>query len=263
VHPQSTVTLLHQRYSLPDVFYVDLWPVGPVFMVLASPDAAAHAVQTRGYGKDACVEDIMGPVVGRDSIVSINGPAWKHVHRLVAPAFRPSAVRNLLGTVAEAAQVFVQRLSGMAEKGGDFELEGLVRDLVFTVIRRAVLGPGPETPTAQDIAISHDLRLPSEELGLQVKSMNPVTKWLSKRRAKSAMKRTGVFFTAEITKRYRSLKAAETKVGNSLLDAIIIDRIQAEQAGNVKPLDKDHALLELICTQYELAPLVWRRRLAD
>lgn len=30
VHPQVVFTYMKQKYDLPEVFYVDLWPLGPV-----------------------------------------------------------------------------------------------------------------------------------------------------------------------------------------------------------------------------------------
>lgn len=33
VHPQMIFTYLKQEYDLPEVFYVDLWPLGPVLCV--------------------------------------------------------------------------------------------------------------------------------------------------------------------------------------------------------------------------------------
>ncbi len=143
VHPQLVFTYLKQRYDLPEVWYIDLWPFGPTFMALSSADAAAYAVQTRGYGKHTFVDGFMTNIVGKQSIVAINGPLWKNVQHMLLPAFKPSAVRGLLQPMAEETRTYRKVLEGAAEKGEPVKMELLLSDLSFqvgTVLVGAVLG---------------------------------------------------------------------------------------------------------------------------
>ena len=84
-------THLTQVYRLPEIWYLDLWPLGPVFMLVTSPDAAAEISQTRSFAKHEVNEEFLAPLVGRDTIPAINGGLWKKIHHLLAPAFKVSA----------------------------------------------------------------------------------------------------------------------------------------------------------------------------
>ncbi len=179
-------TYLKQKYDLPEVFYLDLWPLGPTFVVLSSPESAAHAIQLRSYGMHEIREKFLRPMLGSQSLVVLNGQLWKNVHQMLLPAFKPQAVRDLLGRVCDETETFCDMLGVAADNGGIIRFEGFLSTLLLRVISLAVMGACPESQAIED------LKTPVIEVTKQQQAWNPISRWrhgLKARRAIGAHRR--------------------------------------------------------------------------
>jgi cytochrome P450 len=252
VHPMYVFTEWHRRYNLPDVFYVDLWPLGPVFMVLATKEAAAHAVQTRGYGKDVkLIGDALTPIMGADPIVATNGAPWKAAHRMIAPAFKPSAVRGMLGHVAEEVGLFNKQLAKLAKQGEVFRFEDLVTKLVFCIVTQSIIGVRFDALTAEEPdPVMLDIFSPAKDSPAAEASWNPWEKFVLSRKAAAALARSGKWMRQLILERYRARKKDPGHSAESLLDAILVDRVEQEEQGAAQSLEQDPEHLDMLVNQW-------------
>ncbi|KAL8377785.1 hypothetical protein RB595_008461 [Gaeumannomyces hyphopodioides] len=141
VHPMVVLTYMRRAYDLPEVFYVDMWPAGPPIMACCSPDAAAQVTQVQVLGKHPLNAVILDPLVGTDSIPVVDGPRWKFLHRMIAPAFKPANARALVGIAAGQSLVFARDvLAPLADAGAAFSMEAAASRLIFEVIARSLMG---------------------------------------------------------------------------------------------------------------------------
>lgn len=247
VHPQVILTYLHKKYNLPEVWYLDLYPVGPTFLVLATPQAASHAVLTRNYGKHPFVEELLDPVVGKNSFVALNGAPWKYSQQLLAPAFRPSAVRGILPSVAKEVLAMRGVLAHKADTGEVFEMEEVLSRAIFEIILLSLFGEKLEGgSTLMDL-----VREPTEHMTHAQRTLNPIAKRWRRWKAGRALEKSGAWIEKRTLDRYWYIKREDVQMGSSMTDAILVDRVRDEQAGKVKvTLDQDKDWMTMWKTQY-------------
>ncbi|KAJ4397037.1 hypothetical protein N0V93_001261 [Gnomoniopsis smithogilvyi] len=244
MHPQVVFTYMKQKYDLPEIFYVDLWPLGPVFMICTSIDAL-NLVETRlGLGQHVANQKSMDPLVGKDSIPSLNGRVWKEVHNMLLPAFRPQAIRKLMGKVAEEAGVFRDKLAPLADRGEAFGMVELASRMVFEVNAKTIVGL-PLNAQEGGCQVHSDLKMPLEIWRDENGCWNSVRKSKLKSIRIDALARSGNWLRETVLERYRELKAENVKVSDNILDNCVIERIQAEADG-LGGLEQDQAWLDLL-----------------
>jgi cytochrome P450 len=247
VHPQIVITYLHKKYNLPDVWYLDLYPLGPTFLVLATPEAASHAVLTRNYGKHPAVEELLIPIVGRNSFVALNGAPWKYSQQLLAPAFKPRAVRGILPSVAEEVLAMRDLLAHKAETGEVFEMEEMLSGAIFEVILMSIFGDKLEGGTG----LMDVVREPTKHMTRAQRTSNPIAKRWCRWKAMRALEKSGAWIEKRTLDRYWYIKREDVKVGGNMADAILVDRVRDEQASKFKvTLDQDRDWMTMWKTQY-------------
>jgi cytochrome P450 len=115
-HYQSAVTTMAHKYNLPGVFYLDLWPVSCGQVVVTDPDVALHLTVTKNHPKHEaekwfgttsvlhCKEQsdvaLVDPLIGKDNIVTVEGPIWKYLHKMLSPAFSTQHISNMRPAVS-------------------------------------------------------------------------------------------------------------------------------------------------------------------
>jgi len=163
-HPQYFYTYLSRKYSLPDVWYVDLWPIGPQQVVITGPDAAAQVTAIRSYPMHPEVNRFLAPMIGDNVIAATNGPLWKKLHHMMAPAFTPRYVKTLLSTIADEVMLFHGRLRELAKAGDVFSMEEELSKLSFDVIGGIVFGVSSGLILLADLYRAVTGKLSDEEL---------------------------------------------------------------------------------------------------
>ncbi len=94
----------------------------------------------------------------------------------------------------------------------------------------------------------HSIHQPILEHAIYERAWSPITKMMSRMRAGTHLKYSTNWSRKEIVERYRRFKKEDTQVANSLMDAILIDRIHSEQAGQ-KSLEQDDPWVDLLIVQ--------------
>lgn len=64
IAPQSIPFILKQQYNLPDLFYIDTWPLGPAMLVACHPAIAEQFTVKPSLPKHEEVARFMEPLGG-------------------------------------------------------------------------------------------------------------------------------------------------------------------------------------------------------
>ncbi|OCK82089.1 cytochrome P450 3A30 [Lepidopterella palustris CBS 459.81] len=252
-HPQAYYTSLSQKYNLPGIFYIDLWPLGPSLLIIADPDTASQVTVLKSYPKHIENANFLSPMVGRNNIASVNGSTWKLLHNMLAPAFAPLHVKNLVGMMADEVTLFRGTLGRMSQTGEVFSMEETAGKLVFDIIGKAVFN----FPLNAQTTGSECLRDFKEILKMVVlgrESWNPLTKARASFKRKAAIKRADSYIDDKIRERYDYLKRENIEVTKknalSILDLVLRERLQEsrQMAEKDSAAELDPDFMELAIT---------------
>lgn len=239
------MTHLKRKYDLPDMFYIDLWPLGPVFLTSCSVDSLNLVDTHLSMGKHVETDRVLSALLGKDVIPALNGPLWQQVHRMLQPAFRPQNIKQLLSKVAVEARLFCDKLERVAKTGEVVSMEHMAGLMLFEINAKTIVGT-PFKAQEGRCQIMEDLSLPSEVWHLEDKTWNPIEKFRLRRARVAALKRSSQWLDRTMSNRYLELKAGNAKSSNNILDNCLIDRIEAEKQGLLKPMDQDQPWKELL-----------------
>ena len=59
------------------IFYLDLWSFSPSFMIVSSPSTCLQVMQQHDLQKSQVFEDLLVPVTGGSSMLTMKGDEWK------------------------------------------------------------------------------------------------------------------------------------------------------------------------------------------
>lgn len=235
---------MKKTYDLPEIFYVDLWPLGPVFLASTSVDSLNLVDTHLSMGKHAENNRILTPLLGRDSIPALNGRVWQQVHHMLQPAFKPQSIKQLLSKAATEAAVFCGILERLAETGKVVSMETMTGRMLFEINAKTIVGM-PFNAQQGGCQIVDDLGLPAEVWHQETQTWNLVKKMRLRGVRTAALKRSTDWLVRMVNRRYQELKAEHSKNSNNILDNCLIGRIEAEQQGDLKPLAQDKAWMDL------------------
>lgn len=138
-HFQAAITTIAQKYDMPGIFYLDLWPASWSQLIVTDPDVALHMTVTRNHPKHEIEAYYADPLIGPGNMLTSEGPRWKHLHKMLSPAFSITHVSNLRPMVAAEVMLFRSKLQEKSRSGEVFKLERLTEYLTFDVIGTATL----------------------------------------------------------------------------------------------------------------------------
>ncbi|KAF1996663.1 cytochrome P450 3A30 [Amniculicola lignicola CBS 123094] len=228
IHIQLAVTELMKTYNLQGAFYLDLWPLGPRQLIIVDPDMATQITVLKSLPKHPLEGASVDPVVGENNIVTTDGAVWKRLHNMLAPAFAPSYIRNMVGMMADEAMGYRSKLLKMAESGEIFKLEDITNDFTFDVISNATFGFSLNAQTKRDsIDDFNDLLHQSM---IVRDSWNPVTSLVARRNRGLASQKLSKRFGDMIQERFAILQQDNINVSNkrslTILDLVLRDHAE-------------------------------------
>jgi cytochrome P450 len=101
----------------------------------------------RNHPKHEAERLIIDPIVGNRNIISANGPLWKHLHKMLGPAFAISNITNMRPMIAAEVMTFRSILNKKAETGEVFRFMDLAERLAFDVIHTTTFGFSTDAQT--------------------------------------------------------------------------------------------------------------------
>ena len=136
----AALTQMKLDYDLPDVFYLDLWPLGPRMLICTTPDACAISTTINVFEIPSLVARTFEGNIGSSFIEATNGAVWKHLHQMLAPGLTPSAVNRYSHSIVKQAVVLHHRLRAMAGSSRVVDLHSELGEYPFQVIAVVLFG---------------------------------------------------------------------------------------------------------------------------
>ncbi|KAH8890679.1 cytochrome P450 [Thozetella sp. PMI_491] len=229
-HAQTVFTLIKQDFDLPDVFYLDLWPLGPRFLVCTTPDSCAISTTINNFEQPHFVTSFFDGTMGTGFIEATNGSLWKHLHMMLAPGFTPNSVKGYHAMVIKEAAAFHGRLRNTAKAGKVVNMRRELGQYPFQVIGIIFFGQ----------ILSHDVyeeALLAVDVQTKINATNnPLTKRSLRKELAGCFRRIEAILEPTIRSRYATLQ--QQKVTPKMAEAAtVLDRMLITQIENGQPLD--------------------------
>ncbi|KAH0432658.1 hypothetical protein CcaCcLH18_06234 [Colletotrichum camelliae] len=238
-HPQVYMAAIAQRYGMPGAWYLDFWPLADPVLVVADPDAAQRLLTGTPTLKHPQVGKFMGPVLGEDNIVSVNGEMWKAGKRMMGSGFSQGYVKPMLSMFSEHVLVFHDKLRKRAEEKGEeeFELEAEAAKAIFDVIGSIVFGMSLDAQGKGSVLLE-DLRALIQYLNFVITSWNPVRKAVEWWRIRGVKRRSDEVIRKAVLERWEVMRnegeVPSRRLAKSIMDRVIADWIQSGEEGPPK-----------------------------
>jgi cytochrome P450 len=122
----------------PPLMVLDLRPLTRPMVVVCSHDVAEQISRSSkafpwSLPKSPTMAGL-NPLVGRHSVLMLEGEEWKALRRRFNPGFSPQHLMTLLPCILDKTQVFLRHLDGFCASGEEFCLEPLTINLTFDII---------------------------------------------------------------------------------------------------------------------------------
>jgi cytochrome P450 len=145
VHPHHYWAWLRKEYNLGNVFYFDVWPMGPPTMIICEADMAEQVTVKQSLDKHPIVKEYLKQHLGVENMAAANGTVWRKARTIYNPGFATAHLMTVIPNIVEDVLIFREILVEMAESGEVFEMEATAMKLTFDVIGRLVLYGIPPT----------------------------------------------------------------------------------------------------------------------
>ena len=139
IHPHTFVHYLQEKYDLPDIFYLDTWPVGDQICAIVHPDVAHSVTVEHSLPKHASINRAIWPITGFESLVALQGKEHKKWRRVFNPGFSSGHLMTLVSGIVDDCLVFVDILGKHADAQDIFALEEAATRVTVDIIGRVVL----------------------------------------------------------------------------------------------------------------------------
>jgi cytochrome P450 len=251
-HIQIAVTTLSQKYKLPGIFYLDLWPIAPSICVITDPDVAMYMTVTRNHEKHEEEVKAVDPMIGKGNIVTSGGARWKMLHKMLAPAFSITHVTNQRPMVAEAVMEFRATLKKYAESGETFELEKCAERMTLDVIGEATFGHSLGAQAGKSEVMQHWDDMSRAHMQLRDGwKVDLVRNYIAHRKRETAKKKLDATLTELVENRFayvvKNDVSLEKRKDSIVIDLILREYLQGAPQSNQKHLDPD--FLETVLIQ--------------
>lgn len=141
-HAHYLADQIRRKYpDLGPVYYLDMWPFAPPFLVCVSPTVISQFTTRPGneLPNHPGVKKYLLPITGGRDLASMEGEEWKHWRKIYNPGFGAAHVTSLVPAIVEEVAVFVDILKDHARKGNLFSLDEAAINLTMDVIGRVAL----------------------------------------------------------------------------------------------------------------------------
>ncbi|KAF5722993.1 cytochrome P450 monooxygenase [Fusarium mundagurra] len=156
-HPQLLYTEMVHVYNLEEIFYLDLWPVGPGMVVITDPKLLDNSSLPKPLPIHPFTAVFLKPMFGEGTMAATNGALWKKMATAVSPAFSMGYVLGITNIMVDECLLFQEKLEELAVGGDVFSMEELVAKLVFGIVSTVTFGE-PQYSQTIGSQILKDLR---------------------------------------------------------------------------------------------------------
>lgn len=235
---QPAVTQLKIDFNLPDIFYIDLWPLGPQFMVLSAPEACTIPTTENTFDQHELVADFFKGNVGTGFIEATNGSLWKHLHQTLAPGLTPSIIKGHHATIIEEAVAIRRHFWDIAKSGKTADIRHELGHYPFKVMGNVLLNETLSEQIYEDICAAFDVQAAINSTN------NPVTKWRLVRDSKRLWKCIETALEPRIRARFTALQQQDVAPTKSSVTGLL-DRMMLSDVQSGRSLGNDNMRLML------------------
>ena len=114
-------------------------PVFGRFVVAADPALVRQALVTENYPKSPTYGHLL-PLIGKGSMLVLEGPAWAAQRRAFNPGFSPDFLRGVVATIAEKAAGLCGACAAAAAAGAELGMHAAAVDFTADVIAQVAFG---------------------------------------------------------------------------------------------------------------------------
>jgi cytochrome P450 len=139
VHPHSYPNYIRRKYKLGKFFYIDFWPFGGQFLMIADPDIANQFTVGTSLPKSPLAASYLRRLVGQHNMLVLEGAEWKMQRAMYSPGFQSSHLMTLVPYVLDSTVLFADLLKEKAKTGKVFELEEAAMRLTVDIIGKVTL----------------------------------------------------------------------------------------------------------------------------
>ncbi|KAK7521737.1 cytochrome P450 [Phyllosticta citriasiana] len=136
VHHQVLMFLISQQHGFDDFFYLDTWPFSDPLLVVVDPGVAQHLTN---LPKSPLITHMLDGLVGKNSLVAMNGPLWKTWRTMLNPGFSLTNLMTLVPEIVDRSIDFCDVLQDHARAGDLFRMEEIATRLTIDIIGKIVL----------------------------------------------------------------------------------------------------------------------------
>ncbi|KAH8732617.1 cytochrome P450 [Phaeosphaeriaceae sp. PMI808] len=235
---------------MPGVFYLDLWPAGCGQVVVVDPDVAQHTTVIKNHPKHEAEKWFVDPLIGAHNIVTVEGPRWKYLHKMLSPAFAIQHISKMRPAIAEELMEFRSILHTKSKSEEQFNLEELSLHTTFDVIGKATFGHSLNAKSQGSTALEHWEAM-SRAFASTRDSYNVINNFFSMRIVKREAKKLDSVLTKMIKGRFdvvvREKADLSNRQGLCIMDLILRDYIEEIRQSSKQGLDP--VFLETAITQ--------------
>ncbi|EWZ47093.1 hypothetical protein FOWG_13958 [Fusarium oxysporum f. sp. lycopersici MN25] len=134
VFGQSTYT------TLKEIFYLDLWPIGPGMVVITDPKLMGNSSRPKPLPIHPLTAVFMKPMLGEGTMAATNGALWRKIATAVSQTFSMGHVLGMTSIMVDECLLFQEKLDELAVTGDVFSMEELIARLVFGMVSIVTLG---------------------------------------------------------------------------------------------------------------------------
>ncbi|KAL9567468.1 hypothetical protein ACKAV7_008418 [Fusarium commune] len=221
------ITQIKQDFGLPDIFYLDLWPLAPCLLLLTSPDAVAIPTTASNFPMPDVVKESFEGNVGTSFIEATNGPLWKHLMQQLMPGLTPTALKIHYHSIVDHARALHDRLQQYTDIAQTVNMQLQLGKYPFQVLATVFFGETLSEQAYKDTTRMVDLMLTKNSAGAL---FNPLSKWRWRKEMDRCLVRLEGEIEARICARYAALQEQKgesaTAKAPTLLDRMLLPRVR-------------------------------------
>lgn len=140
--PDASIFLVLQKlaedHSDTEVFIVDFWPAAPASLIVSGSESSFEVSNKYNLPKPQSQVELFRPMIGGQSVLTMNGDDWKRWRALFNPGFSTGHVTRLIPNIVHSVEIFCDILRENAGRG-IVQLDSLTTRLTMEIIAKVTL----------------------------------------------------------------------------------------------------------------------------
>jgi cytochrome P450 len=208
---------------------MDLWPLGPEQLIITDPAFANEYITNRKLPKHELQAAYLDPIIGKGNMIASNGPRWKRLHDMVAPAFSTARAFRMTSLIAAEVKIFHDILDDRALAARPMRMEDMISALAFDIIFKIVFGSPANSQTEHCADLWSLNTIIKREFAIR-NTWSPFTKRQLKRDKNDAIRSLDESILSKLRVRFDKVKLdnieLSRKHGLSIIDLILREKLQ-------------------------------------